>query len=148
MFLQLRFSDSVVIPVDALLKHSRANKNSFSVVLKAFPYNPVLCPCIMLNHYIARTKILGGSLISYLSIFIDLFSLLLVVLRVAGLRVVYEAGIDTDIFTAHSTRAASSSAARESDLPLKILKTAGWTNALSKNFMMKLFHCRGASRPL
>ena len=30
----------------------------------------------------------------------------------------YEAGFDTDIFTAHSTRAASSSAASESDLPL------------------------------
>ena len=38
------FSYSVVIPVDALLKHSRANRNSFSVVLKAFPCD-VLCPC-------------------------------------------------------------------------------------------------------
>ena len=47
-------------------------------------------------------------------------------------RVMYEAGIDTDIFTAHSTRAASSSAARESDLPLDdILKTAVWTNVLT-----------------
>ena len=55
------FSDSVVIPVDALLKHSRANRNSFSVVLPAFPYDPVLCPCITLKHYIARTKILRGS---------------------------------------------------------------------------------------
>ena len=50
------FSDSVIIPVDALLKHSRANRNSFSVVLKAFPYDPVLCPCIKLKDYIARTK--------------------------------------------------------------------------------------------
>ena len=40
-----------------------------------------------------------------------------------------EAGIDTDIFSAHSTRAASSSAAKASHVPINdILKTAGWSS--------------------
>ena len=127
------FSDSVVIPVDALLKHSRANRNSFSVVLRAFPYDPVLCPCLTLKHYLARTKILRGSTDQlFISFHRPFHPVTCSTLSRWIKRVMYEAGIDTDIFTAHSTRAASSSAARESDLPLDdILKTAGWTNALT-----------------
>ena len=37
------------------------------------------------------------------------------------------AGIDTSIFTGHSTRAAAASKAKEKDIPLDvILKTVGW----------------------
>ena len=42
----------------------------------------------------------------------------------------FESGIDTDLFKAHSTRAAAASAARDSDIPINdILKIAGWAHA-------------------
>ena len=42
----------------------------------------------------------------------------------------FDSGIDTELFEAHSTRAASSSAARDSFLPIyDIMKIAGWSNA-------------------
>ena len=45
-------------------------------------------------------------------------------------RVLFESGIDTDLFKAHSTRAAASSAAKNSHIPINdIMKIAGWSNA-------------------
>ena len=41
----------------------------------------------------------------------------------------FEAGIDTSIFKAHSTRSASTSAVKKDNIPIDhILKLAGWTN--------------------
>ena len=40
------------------------------------------------------------------------------------------AGVDTNVYTAHSTRAASTSAANDSGASINlIMKAAGWTNA-------------------
>ncbi len=40
------------------------------------------------------------------------------------------AGVDTSVFTAHSTRSASTSAAKDSGTPINvIMSAAGWTNA-------------------
>ena len=53
--------------------------------------------------------------------------------------VLHEAGIDTQIFSAHSTRAASTSAAQRSEVPVsEILSKAGW--ASEKTF--RKFYCK------
>ena len=44
------------------------------------------------------------------------------------LKVLYEVGIDTDLFTNHGTRAASCSAAKAGAGLEDILNTAGWSN--------------------
>ena len=44
-------------------------------------------------------------------------------------RVLEEAGVDVEVFKAHSTRAASCAKAKSDDIPIdEIMKTAGWTN--------------------
>lgn len=48
------------------------------------------------------------------------------------------AGIDTEIYTAHSTRAASTSAANARNVPIdQILKAAGWSN---KTSFVRFYH--------
>ena len=50
----------------------------------------------------------------------------------------YEAGIDVEIFNAHSTRSASTSAAVQNKMNVEdILKTVGWSNAAT---FAKFYH--------
>ena len=116
-----------------MLKHFRVNRNSLRIHLKEYSDNPALCPCSTLKRYIERTFFLQGEVTqlflsfnkSHLLVSCDTIS--------RWLRVVlYEAGIDTVLFKAHSTRAAASSAAKESWMPVDdILNIAGWSNAHS-----------------
>lgn len=125
------FTDSVLIPIKSMLKQFRVNKNSLSIILNVFPHEPAICPCATLRHYIARTKSLRKTTTQlfisfhkpYQAVSCDTLSRWIK-------RVMFESGIDTDLFKAHSTRAAASSAARDSQLPTNdILKIAGWANA-------------------
>ena len=56
-----------------------------------------------------------------------------------------KAGVDMSIFTPHSTRAASATAALRNLVPLKtILKTAGWSNSCTfAKFYNKPVHTSG-----
>ena len=97
------------------IKTSKPNKGDSSIDIGSYLPGNTLCPLLTLKEYLKKTKPLRGSR--------DTISRW----TKSGLQ---SAGIDTSQFTAHSTRAASSSKAKERDVPLDIiLATAGWGSA-------------------
>ena len=132
------FSENlVVVPIKSTLKQSNPRRNDFMLTLKSYPSDPAICVLSTLKAYVNRTK----QIRTKSSLFISFQKPYLPVSKATISRwikrVLEEAGIDVSFFTAHSTRAASSSAAKRDDLSIdEILKTAGWTN----NVMFKKFY--------
>lgn len=124
---------SVIIPIGKLLKQSNQKKNSFAIMLKVYE-DPSICVVETLKYYLKATKNIRKNtnqlLISYQkphnAVSKDTVSRWLK-------TVLTEAGIDSEVFKGHSTRAASSSAAMRENIGIdEILRTAGWNN--SKTF--------------
>lgn len=123
-------ANSVVFFIKDLVKQSKPGKIGITLNLKAYPPDRRLCICRVLKHYLLCTKYLRNNskqiFISYCKphapVSKDTIS--------RWIRIVLQkAGIDTSVFKAHSTRSASSSAARENHVPIAdILSTAGWAN--------------------
>ena len=118
------------------LKTSRPGKHLDPLVVTSFtPDASLLCVITILQAYLNKTRTLRGNceqlLISfqkpYKGVTIDTIS--------RWLRIVLKlAGIDTAKFTGYSTRAASTSAANRTNIPItKILESAGWSNATTFN---------------
>ena len=112
-----------------LLKTSRPGKHQPPIIVKAFTPNVKICPINVLKKYVEKTKPLRGKenqlLISYQQphkrVKADTIS--------RWLKAVLERSGITN-FTGHSTRAASSSAAKRSNMDIAtILEAAGWSNA-------------------
>lgn len=127
----IRITDNViVIHIKKLLKHSRQGNLKQSLILK--PYvDPSICVVKTMNEYIKRTEDIRGN---YNQLFISFQKPHKPVSRDSISRwikkVLLEAGIDTSMFKAHSTRAASSSAAKRDCVPIEeIMKSAGWSNS-------------------
>ena len=127
----IKFFDSlVIIPIHNLMKQSSQRNNRIFLHLKPYLIDPSICVVEALKAYIARTKTIRGNVTQlfmsyqkpYKAVSKDTISRWLK-------KVLEEAGIDIEIFKGHSTRAASSSAARRDDVPIdQILNTAGWSN--------------------
>lgn len=120
-----------VFKIKKLLKTSRPGKHLSDLELCAYTPDETLCIFSYLNAYIERTEKLRGDnsqlLISYQKPFAPVSTDTIARWLKNVLR---EAGIDTTRFAAHSTRAASSSAAKANDIPIDvILSTAGWSNS-------------------
>ena len=105
------------------------------ISISAFTANPLLCPVRCVRHYVyltdtVRNETNSGSL---------LISLRRPFLKVTGSTVarwikdiLKASGVDTDRFTAHSTRGASASRAAAIGVPIDcILRTAHWSNTLT-----------------
>lgn len=126
----IRNSDNLmVIPIRKLLKHTSRRNQKFVLHLKIYP-DPSICVVKTLRHYLLRTKELRKE---HKQLFISFQKPYKPISKDTISRwiksVMTEAGIDTDLFKPHSTRAASTSAARRDDIPIdEILKTAGWSN--------------------
>ena len=127
-------NDLVVIPIVCLLKHSTPKNRKMTLNLKSYSECPAICVVNALKEYIEKTKDLRKNenplFISYnrphAAVSKDTISRWLK-------RVMEESGIDIDLFSAHSTRAASCSKAKVDEIHIdEILKTAGWSN--SKTF--------------
>lgn len=112
------------------VKQSRPGVPNPQVVLEPFGDSSI-CVVTTLREYIKRTASLRGAdsqlLISYIKPYKS-------VSRDTITRwvreVLNQAGIDTSIYSSHSTRSASASAAHRAALPLDdILATAGWSSA-------------------
>ena len=123
-------NDLVVIPIDDLLKNTTPKNRRFSIYLKPYPECPNLCVIDVLKTYVDCTRNLRKQetqlFISfkkpYTAVSRDTISRWL-------RRVLEEAGIDVEIFKAHSTRAASCAKAKHDNIPVDdIIKTAGWSN--------------------
>lgn len=112
------------------IKQSRIGNKNPIISLRAFPSKKALCVCHTLNEYLDRTKDLR-------KLETRLFVSFQKPHKAIGTNsvgrwikeVLKKAGIDTEIFKAHSTRTAATSAAKFNSVPIdEILKTAGWSN--------------------
>ena len=109
-------------------KTTRPGSHPEPAEIRTFPDNIKLCPIAHLKHYLSRTEKLGKCN----QLFMSYTKPHLPVGRQTFSRwiksVFVSAGIDTDIYSAHSTTAESTSTAASAGVSLKvILKAAGWS---------------------
>ena len=127
--LQLR-NNSITFHFEKLIKQNRPGNVGFSVTLESYPPDRRLCVVRYLREYIERTSMLRGDerqlFISYKKPHKRVSSQTIA----RWLKeVLTSAGINTDKYKAHSTRAASTSAATRGDVPVTaVLEQAGWSN--------------------
>ena len=132
------FSNRVTCRLGDLLKTSTPKAHQDEIVLKGF-FDKRVCVVHYLNVYKKRTELLRGKETKF---FISVKKPHLAVSRDTIRRWTKQgltkAGIDMNIFTPHSTRAASSSKASKSIGLKTILKTVGWRRASTfTNFYKK-----------
>lgn len=122
--------DKCVFVVKTLLKTSRPGRHISSLKFVAYQPDPRLCVVTYMLEYVKRTSAFrqGASqlLLSYkkpnkpdsadtVSNWIE--------------HVLSKSGISTSLFSAHSTRSASTSSAKAAKIPLDtIMRSAGWSN--------------------
>ena len=114
--------------IKKLLKHSRPGKHLSELCIKAYAPDRRMCVVTVLNEYIKRTSSVRNSdqlLISYVKPHKP-------VTKATVARWIKQmlllSGVDTEIFSAHSTRAAATSRAKFCQVPFDtILRTAGWS---------------------
>ena len=123
----------------ALAKQSRQGKPIAEFFFPSFPENPTLCPVSSLNVYLSKTKPLRGEEPRLFISFIKPHKAVTSSSIARWLKTTLEeAGIDTAVFGAHSTRGASSSAAAIAGITTAdILKAANWS---SESVFQKFYH--------
>jgi hypothetical protein len=114
-----------------LTKTSRPGKHQGEITLCGYAPDRRLCIVTVLKEYIDRTEKLRGG---HSPLFIAISKPHRPVSRDTVSRwikyTLTAAGIDMSIFTPHSTRSASTSAAHRAKVPIgSILATAGWANS-------------------
>lgn len=123
--------DCIVFRFNVLLKQTRPFFQVAPLVLRKFSDSPPLCVYSLLKLYLKTTSDIRG----------DTTKLLLMIRKphyavtsqtVARWikKVMTDAGIDTNIFSAHSTRSAATSAAKSVGMSLtSIMNAVGWSNS-------------------
>lgn len=136
-------STRIDININDLIKTSAPNRSAPNLILPFFPSREEICPAKTLSSYIEATKIyrslpLTDRLILTAKKPIHNASTATISRWIRN--VLTESGIDTGVFTAHSTRHASTSAASRKGVPVDIIKrTAGWSgNSLT---FAKFYNC-------
>lgn len=121
--------EKAIIFISDRIKTSGRNPIQPTLEIPKFPENQNLCALSTLQNYISRTKqIRGHSDYLILTIKKPHHSAQSQTISRWIKDVLKESGIDTSIFSAHSTRHASTSAAERKGINLDIIrKTAGWT---------------------
>ena len=117
--------------VSSKIKQTRPRTHLPRLTFKAYAADRRLCVYTYLKEYLARTEKLRGQetqlLISFQKPYKEVST---DTICSWAKTVLSQAGIDTAIFSAHSTRAASVSAAKKKGVLLDtIMTTAGWSNA-------------------
>ncbi|XP_049882818.1 uncharacterized protein LOC126378473 isoform X1 [Pectinophora gossypiella] len=125
--------DKVIIKIPSLIKTSRAGAAQPILSLPYFNEKPQICPVKTLSAYLDKTKLLRDN---QQPLFIGLKKPHKSVTSQTISRWIRltlgECGIDTTIFTAHSTRHASTSKAHSLGVSLDLIrKTAGWSGSSS-----------------
>ena len=124
-------TDMIHILIPEPLKTTRPGYHQAPLQLLAYPDNENLCVFRHLKEYLARTAPLRNL---HTCLFLSFQKPHLPVGKDTVARwiktTLKAAGINTDAFTAHSCRAASTSAAKAAGLNLlDIMRSAGWSNA-------------------
>jgi site-specific recombinase XerD len=122
-------SHSIKFVVSTLVKNSKINRQQPEFIIKPLLNEPKLCVFDTLKEYLLRTRNLrAGESRIFLS-YIKPYSHITKSTFSRWVKcVMSQAGINTDIFKAHSTRAAATSKAIRKDIPLEsIMKAASWS---------------------
>ena len=122
--------DGVVFVPGTLAKQSRQGKPVTEFFFPSFPHDSTLCPVITLRAYEERTAPHRGTESRLFLSFIRPFRAVTSSTIARWLKTLLEsAGIDTSVFSAHSVRGASSTAAANSGITTNdILKAADWSS--------------------
>ena len=120
--------NSLKIKISELLKHSRPGKHLQMITVKAYAPDRRLCLVTVLLEYLRRTK----SLRKHDKLFVGIIKPHGTVVAATVSRwiksVLLFSGIDTRLFSAHSTRGAATSRAKFDNVPITtIMNTAGWS---------------------
>lgn len=113
------------------VKQTRPGTHVHDLVFQAYFKDPGLCIVECLQEYVIRTKPLRGEETQLLISFVKPHKAVSKDTIGRWVKcVLANAGIDTNQFGAHSTRSASTSAAKRSGLDMTtIMRAAGWSNA-------------------
>ncbi|XP_069107780.1 uncharacterized protein [Argopecten irradians] len=139
----------IVFHIPDKIKQTRPGYVNPTVVLPKFSGNRKLCVVKTMEHYLHLTESLRSD--QTRELFITHCKPHGAASKATISRWVKEtlqkSGIDTTIFKAHSTRAASTSAAMRGNVPLEtILKTAGWNkDCVFRKFYQKPILCDNSS---
>lgn len=137
---------SVCFGYDVLLKQHRPGNASSELKLRAYPVDRRLCVIRYLQQYICRTRHIRGEA---KQLFVSFQKPHKPVTKQTISRWIKTtmslAGIDTDTYKPHSTRAAATSAANRSEVPVEeILSKAGWSNEKTfRKYYQKPLHVEG-----
>ncbi len=113
------------------IRQSRPSYKAPSIILKAFEADSSLCVVTCLKECLKRTKSLRGLETKLFISFVKPYKRVSRETISRWIRSVMEtAGVDTNVFKPHSTRAAVSSKAKAACVPVHdILRTAGWPSS-------------------
>lgn len=122
------FDTKVVIKIPAPIKTSRKNFSQPMLVLP-FYEDQSICPAFSLIKYMDSTKNIRGTITNlFISTKKPFRSVTSQTLSRWVKQILTESGVDTTIFSSHSTRHASTSAAKRSGINIEhIRETAGWS---------------------
>lgn len=122
-----------------LAKQSRQGKPIEEFFFPSLPGNSNLCPVISLKAYLEKTRVVRGDETKLFVSFIKPHKAVTSSSIARWLKSTLEdAGVDTSIFGAHSTRGASVSAASKAGITTAdILKAAIWS---SESVFQKFYH--------
>lgn len=125
------FPDKITIKIPEIIKTSKIGTCQPNLILPYYREKPEICAVLALLAYLERTSSLRGNIEN---LFISLRKPHKLVSAQTLARWVKltlgECGVDISIFTAHSTRHASTSKAHKLGINLEIIrKTAGWSGS-------------------
>lgn len=121
--------DLVEIKIPERIKTSKPGKNQPVLILPFYKENLNVCPASTLQCYLSRTKDLRCNTTSLFISFKKPFQKVSTQTLSRWVKeVLHKNGVDTNIFSAHSTRHASTSAAKRKGINIDVIrKSAGWT---------------------
>ena len=126
--------DRYIFTIASHTKTAAPGRKHPSLVLPAFPADEKLCVVTCLREYLRRTELFRDGSSSSDCLWVSFVKPHKAISKDTISRwirnVMKEAGIDTKLFKPHSTRAASTSAAKLNNVDIDtIMDTAGWSNA-------------------
>lgn len=133
-------SDSINIKIPDLIKTSRPGTCQPNLYLPFFNIRPEICPASTLLKYLERTKELRGNIESlFISVKKPYKAISSQTLCRWTKETLCESGIDTTMFSAHSTRHAATSSAHRQGVHIDTIRnTAGWSG--SSTVFAKFYH--------
>ena len=123
--------DRVVCYIDQVLKTTRPGFHQSPLDFRAFPDSKAICPVFNTQQYLFRSFSLRGPRVKLFVSYKSPHQSVCTSTISRWVRTTLQlAGIDINVFTSHSTRAASTSKARSIGLSLTAInKAAGWSNS-------------------